>query len=188
MESEIRNPFISVQYLRNNTIINDNVDAKILLPIIRMAESKYIKEVLGTSLYDKLHQDVSSSSITGVYKTLMDDYVIPVCTQYTVYESIPYGNFKFNNKSISKQGSDNSTAIDLSELTYLRDNVLNTAEFYSQQMIKYLCANSSSFPEYMTFINGGTVPQKDGYFNGYHIPKRGVYRRNYGDPGGEINL
>ena len=84
MESETRNPFISVEYLRRNTIISDNVDAKVLLSIIKMAESKYIKLSIGTSLYDKLHTDVMNNSVSGVYKTLLDDYILPTLTQYSV--------------------------------------------------------------------------------------------------------
>ena len=40
MASEVKNPFISVQYLRDNSIINDNVDAKVLLPIIDIIASE----------------------------------------------------------------------------------------------------------------------------------------------------
>ena len=180
MESETRNPFISVEYLRRNTIISDNVDAKVLLSIIKMAESKYIKLSIGTSLYDKLHTDVMNNSVSGVYKQLLDDYILPTLTQYSVYEAIPYGNFKFNNKSISKQESDTSTAVDLTELTYLRDNVLNTAEFYAQELIRYLQINNVS--EYFTFVNGGVNPQPNAYFSGYHIPRKG--RNGFYDLGG----
>lgn len=186
MASETKNPFISVQYLRDNSIINDNVDAKVLLPIIRMAESKYIQQVIGTTLYNKLVTDANSGAISGNYQILLEDYVIPTLVQYSVYEAVPFLNYKVRNKSISKQQSDDSTAADLSELSYLRDNILNTAEFYSEQLIQYL-RTSGLFPEYTTWTNGGIAPQIDGYFNGYHIPKKGI-RRCFGDKGGEINF
>lgn len=185
MASEVNNPFISVQYLRDNSVIGDNVDAKVLQKVIKMAESKYIKQVLGGSLFNKLVLDANNNSVTGNYVTLLEEYVIPCLLQYSVYESIPYLSYKFRNKGVQKQTSDNSQPIDLSELTYLRDNVLNTAEFYSNELINYLKV-STTFPEYNQNNNGDLAPQSSSFFAGFHIPKGGG--RCYGDPGGEINL
>ena len=69
MASQNNNPFISIEYLRVNSIINDNVDSKVLLPIIRMAETKYIQQVLGNNLYEKLVLDATTnpSSITYLF-------------------------------------------------------------------------------------------------------------------------
>ncbi len=189
MASQNNNPFISIEYLRVNSIINDNVDSKVLLPIIRMAETKYIQQVLGNNLYEKLVLLATSnpSLITGYYKTLLEEYIIPVLVQYSVYESVPFMNFKFRNKAISKQGSDNSTPADLSELSYIRDNVLQTAQFYSERMLNYIINNMAQFPEY-TSANLDVAPDTQSYFNGIHIPKRGFRRRCFGDEGGEIRF
>lgn len=178
MSSESKTLFIGTQYLRDNTIINDNVDAKVLQPIIRSAQTKYIQQTIGTSLYDKMIELVDDANpsnpipvpITGVYKTLLEDYIIPVLMQYSIYEAIPFMNFKFRNKSISKQSSDNSTPADLSELSYIRDNVLQTAQFYSERMSKYLCNNGTLFPEYTS--NDDLNPNTQNYFSGIFIPKR----------------
>ena len=178
--------FIGAQYLRDNSIINDNVDAAVLQPIIRMAQDKYIQQVLGTSLYNKLISDVDNNTLAGDYATFMMDYVIPTLVQYSVYESVPFMNFKFRNKSISKQSSDNSTPADLAELSYIRDNVLNTAQFYAERMSEFLVHNTNLFPEYQTWV-GGITPNTQNYFNGIHIPKKG-YRRCFGEPGGEFNV
>jgi hypothetical protein len=180
------NIFISAQYLRENSIINDNVDANVLQPIIRTAQDKYIQSNIGTSLYNKLISDVSANTLSGNYILLMEEYIIPILVQYSVYEAVPFMNFKFRNKAISKQSSDNSVPADLQELAYIRDNVLATAQFYCERMIQYLRLNSVLFPEYHTWV-GGIAPAVDNYFNGIHIPKKGI-RRCFGDPGGEFNV
>lgn len=186
MASENRNPFISVQYLRANSIINDNVDANVLLPIIRMAESKYVQQVIGSNLYVKLVTDANANTITGNYQILLEDYIIPVLLQYSVYESVPFMAYKFRNKGIQKQSGDNSEPADLTELTYIRDNVLQTAQFYSERLSKYLINNATLFPEYQSSTTD-LNPNSQSYFNGIHIPNRyGI--RCIGDPGGEINL
>lgn len=182
MASEATTIFIDTQYLRENSIINDNVDAKVLQPIIRMAQSKYIQQTIGTSLYNKMIALVIAAKpslptpvpVTGNYKILLEDYIIPTLVQYAVYESVPFMNFKFRNKSISKQSSDNATPADLTELYYIRDNVLSTAQFYAERMSTYLNQNTTLFPEY-TAYSGDLSPNSNNSFTGIHIPRR---RRN----------
>lgn len=169
--------FIGVQYLRDNTIINDNVDAQVLQPIIRMAQYKYIQQTIGTDLYSKLITDIDANALTGNYQILVEEYIIPVLTQYCILECLPYLTFKFRNKSISKQNSDNSTPAELDDLMYLRDNISNTAEFFAQRMSKYLCHNSNLFPEYSSNTED-LSPNSRNYFNGIHVPH---YRRNWNE-------
>ncbi len=200
--------FIDAQYLRDNTIINDNVDSKILMPIIIQSQYKYIQQIIGTSLYNKLITLVNAyvpalitpqvgipgqpgyvpavygapgTPIPTNYATLLYDYIIPVLTQYTIWESIPYMQFKMRNKSISKQSSENSEPASLEELNYLRSNVLSTAEFFAQRMSTYLCESASLYPEYN--VCGDLNPTKQNYNNGIYTPKRyynsNKYNRGY---------
>lgn len=178
--------FVGVQYLRDNTIINDNVDAQVLQPIIRMAQYKYIQDAIGTNLYNKLLADINANTLTGNYQILVEQYIIPTLAQYCIVESIPYMNFKFRQKSISKQNSDNSTAAELPELYYLRDNATSTAQFYTERMSRYLQANLALFPEFATYIgNDSMFPNTRSYFNGIHIPKGRTYFRGQGWDGYE---
>lgn len=179
MSGATKTIFIGSQYLRDNSIINDNVDGKVLEPLIRMTQDKVIQNTLGTPLYEKMIQLVddanpslpSPTPITGDYKILLEDYIIPTLVQYVVYEAIPFLNFKFRNKAISKQGSDNSTPADLTELSYIRDNVLSTAQFYAERMTVYLCRNSNLFPEYHAPTTD-LSPDPNNSFNGIHIPRK----------------
>lgn len=177
--------FIGAQYLRDNTIINDSVDAKVLQPIIRTAQTKYIQQVIGSKLYDKLIAEIVAVTISGDYQILLDQYVIPVLVEYATYEAIPFLNFKFRNKSISKQQSDNSVAADVAELTYIRDNVLSTAQFYAERLTRFLLENSDKYHEYNEFsrdLNKNT----QNYFNGIHIPKN-VFRNRGNIANGSID-
>lgn len=186
MAGESTTLFIGVQWIRDNTIVNDNVDAQVLQPIIRMAQYKNIQQTIGTNLYNKLIADIDAGTLTGDYETLVTEYIIPVLTQFTVLDSLPYMTFKFRNKSISKQGSDNSTPADLPDLYYLRDNLSSTAQFYAERLSRYLQANLNLFPEYATYIgNDSMFPNTRSYFNGIHIPKGRTYFRGQGWDGYE---
>lgn len=139
---------MSVDYLRDETVLNGNVDSNVLEPFILMAQNVHLETVTGTNLFNKIIADLEAVSITGNYKILLDDYLHPALLQWSLYEALPFVNYNFTNKSISTKDSDNSTAIDLSELTYLRQTVRDVAEYYSQRAIAYLQDNEDLFPEY----------------------------------------
>lgn len=162
--------FITTQYLRDNTIINDNVDGNLLQPIIKIAHDKYLHPLIGSPLYYSLQDKVQSGTLTGDYKVLMDQYIVPVLLHYSTYEAVPYFAFKFRNKGISKQNSDYSEPAALDELSFVRDNIRDTAQFYGERLTEYLCANSSLFSEYRNTQNGDISPAKGDYFGGIHIP------------------
>lgn len=162
--------FITVQYLRENSVINDNVDGNLLQPVIRTVHDKYLHPILGSQLYYSLQQKIISNTLSGDYLFLMNNYVVPFLLHYSTYEAIPFMAFKFRNKGIQKQSSPDSTPAELGELTYVRDSVLATAQFYGERLIDYLCSNQSSFTEYGDATNGDISPSSGDYFNGIHIP------------------
>jgi hypothetical protein len=139
--------FMSVDYLRDETVINGNVDGEVLEPYILVAQNLHIEKILGTNLYDKIVSDLSGT-ISGNYKKLLDDYIHPALLQWSLYECLPFVNYKFTNKAITTSSSDNSESIELTELQYLRQSVRDVAEYYSQRVIDYIKDNESLFPEY----------------------------------------
>jgi hypothetical protein len=172
MSSATRVLFLTPQYLIDNTVINGNVEQKILNKCIRTAEDKYIMPLIGSPLYESLITKITGNTLTGVYKTLMDDYVIPCLLEYSLYEYIPFTSFKFRNKGVSKQTSPESEPADLADLSYLRENVKDSAQFYGDRLVKHLKANNSqTFPEYYQLRTIEDVPPaRSDYFSGIQFP------------------
>ena len=73
------------------------------------------------------------------------------------------------NKDIVRKISETSRSASLEDIKYIRNIVLNTAQFYTQRLIDYICNNSANFPEYNTNSNGDMSPSKEGYFNGMNL-------------------
>ena len=159
---------ISVDYLRDQTSIDNNVDSELLFPHIITAQNLHIEHVLGTALFDKILEDISNGSITGVYKILLDKYIQPTLAQWSFYVALPFINYSVNNKGISTKDDDNSTAIDLSEVQYLRGVVRDMAEYNAERVTSYLKENVSLFPEYQNPGSGlDTIrPSSSSYFAG----------------------
>lgn len=141
--------FISEDYLKQNTIINGNVDNKYLLANLKMVEDVQIHPILGTNLYNSLKQKIISNNTSGDVQVLIEDYIQPALI-YWLQTELPVDMlFKWENKAIVRKNSDNSQSVDLSELRFIIDKKDKIARFYSQRLIDYLKANTDKFPEYL---------------------------------------
>jgi hypothetical protein len=168
--------FITVDYLKENTTINDNVDSNILVPYIYKSQDTHLQEVLGSTFYNRLKEGVVNSDLNADETALILTYIQPMVAEWTLYEVLPHLNYKFTNKSISKESSEWSTSSELSELKYLRGSIRDLAEFYSERLIKYLCDYETLFPEYQNPDDKENLRRNNkGYFNGVYIPKGGYY-------------
>ena len=159
--------FLSVDYLRDNTVINGNVDSEILEPYILLAQNVHIEAVVGTKLYNSIIANIEADTLAGVDKTLVDDYIQPALVQWSLYEALPFINYKLTNKSIATKSSDNSEAVELDELHYLRTAVRDVAEYMSERATKYLKANETLYPLYYDNVECDEIkPNKTNYFSG----------------------
>ena len=160
--------FLSVDYLRDNTVINGDVDSTLLEPFILLAQNVHVETITGTSLYNELIAEIVADTLTADNKILIDDYIQPALTQWSLYEALPFVNYKLTNKAISTKNSDNSDPVELNELHYLREAVRNVAEYMSERATLYLKANPNKYPLH---LNYGTDcddirPNKTNYFSG----------------------
>ena len=155
---------ISQQYLKDQSLISDNVDFKIITPVIRIVQTIDIQQLLGTNLYNKILSDVLGNNLTGAYKTLVDDYILPAMVFY-IQARIPYAlAYRFVNRGVvTKTGSD-STPISETAFAKLIDENRNTAQALGEMMVSYIRYNTNSYPEYST--NNGInqiTPNKTAY-------------------------
>lgn len=163
--------FISLEFLKKNTMIQENVDSETIRPFIILAQEKYILPILGTSLYNKIATDVIANALTGNYLILMETYLQQVLAWHTMEESISFINFQLTNKSVLTKNSENSTAADKDDIIFLERKIANNASYYSQRMINYLQANYTLFPELTNNkADAATIfPVHTQYFGGIHI-------------------
>ena len=134
--------FVSSNRLKRDTAIGGSVDDDLIRPYVYMAQQRWILPVLGTDLYKKLSDDIDSGSVTGDYKTLLEDYVIPATVQYAFVQLVPFLRLRFVNNAVVVMDSEQSTAATYDDLKPLMDQALDMAQFYRQRIIDYLCDNS----------------------------------------------
>jgi hypothetical protein len=161
--------FCNEDKLKSSTAINYNVDTAFLLPFLKIAQDKHMQIILGSKLYKKLQSDISGDSLTGNYETLVDDYIQDCVIHYALVEALPFISFQIKNGSITQKNSENGTAATRQDVDYLIQKERDSAEFYGQRIIDYLCNNSSLFPEYSTNTGADMNPIPNAYYTGIKL-------------------
>jgi hypothetical protein len=162
---------ITADYYKRNSVVNLNVDSELIHPQIIKAQNLNIERALGTNLFNVLMSEVSAGTVTPRMVTLLEDYIQVALVEWVTYAGLLYFNYKVTNKAVVKKSSDNSEASNLNEVNYLRQDVRDDAEYYTDRLVKFLCANEVTYPEY---INGNIndddiVPSKKSFFGSIYL-------------------
>ena len=167
--------FISEAKLKDSTAINLNVSTDLLLPYVRQAQKLYVETKLGTTLYQKLESLITAGTIGNVgneaYKTLVDEYIGDMLPNWAFYHAIPFLRFKIENGNIYSKTSETGNALSTEEAQHLREEVRNTAEYYTERLIEYVRNNTTSFPEYNTNSGADVNPDQNAYYNGMNLER-----------------
>lgn len=139
---------MSEYFLKSNTIVNGNVDAELLTPIIQDVQLLYLRPLLGTRLYDQILSQIGSSTVSAANTTLLDNYVLPCMKFYVLHELTPDLRYRYTNKGVMIKNSENSQPADLQEIMFSMDRHKNKAEKLAEICTKYLDANRATYTLY----------------------------------------
>jgi len=165
--------FITRNDIIKTTPLGGAVDADALLPFVRTAQEKYILNLIGTVLYNRLQDDITSGTgFSGRYSELMTEYIKPTLIWYACVEYIPFASVQFKTAGAVKHQSEQSTAPTKNELDYLAQKAADNAEFYSTRLQDFLIAYSNELPEFLESVGNSTQvypDQSNQYFSGINL-------------------
>ena len=165
--------FITRNDIIKNTPLGGAIDSDALLPFVRTAQEKYLLNLLGTVLYNKIQDDIESqTAFTGRYEDLVDNYIKPTLIWYSCVEYIPFSAITFKSNGAVKQISEQSVQPGKNEIDYLLNKALNNADYYATRLQDYLIAYSSEIPEYLESVGNSTQgypDQSNQYFGGINL-------------------
>ena len=167
--------FINRNDIIKNTPLQGAIDADALLPFVRTAQDKYLKNLLGTILFDYLQAQIIANNVDNLsvyYQDLLDDYVKNALIWYSAVEYIPFSNVQFKSNGAVKQQSEQGIAPGKNEIDYLLTKALNNADYYALRLQNYLIAYSNNIPQYLQSIGNQTQiypDQSNMYFSGVQL-------------------
>ena len=167
--------FISEEKLKDSTTIGLNVDPELLLPYIKQSQKLYVETKLGTNLTDKIKALIVAGTVNNVgneaYATLLNDYIGEMLPSFALYMALPFLRFKIENGNIYSKTSETGTALSTDEAQHLRNEVLNTAEYYMERMIDYIRNNTSNLPEYSTNTGADVTPDRNSFYSNMNLER-----------------
>ena len=167
--------FINRNDIIKNTPLQGAIDADALLPFVRTAQDKYLKNLLGTVLFDYLQAQIVANNVDNLsvyYRDLLDDYVKNALIWYSCVEYIPFSSVQFKSNGAVKQQSEQGIAPQKSEIDYLLSKALNNADYYALRLQNYLIAYSQFIPQYLQSVGNQTQiypDQSNQYFGGIQL-------------------
>lgn len=165
--------FISRDDIIKNTPLQGAINADALIPFVRTAQDKYLKNLLGTVLFNYYQTRIQSSiPFGGRYKELLDEHIKYVLLWYAAVEYIPFSAVQFKSNGATKQISEQSVAPSKSEIDYLLNKAKDNAEYYALRLQDFCVAYSNEIPEYLQSVGNSTqiYPDKSNqYFTGIQL-------------------
>ncbi len=139
---------ISEAKLRQFTDINDNLDTALIKNAVREAQDISLQRIIGTKLYNKILSDIDASTLTGNYKTLVDDYIQDFLLYAAYYEALEAIYIRpRNNGLLTPTGGENSIEVDRTRFNQKRQSVENKMEYYAERLANYINEEQALFPE-----------------------------------------
>ena len=151
--------FIDRNSIIKNSPLQGAIDADALLPFMNTAQVKYIKNLLGTVLYDYLQAQIIAGTVGSLsvyYQDLLDDHIKPTLIWYTCVEYIPFSSIQFKSNGAVKQNSEQAIAPSKTEIDYLKQQAQANADYYALRLQNYLISYANEIPQYLESVGNQT--------------------------------
>jgi hypothetical protein len=167
--------FITRNDIIKNSPLQGAIDADALLPFMRTAQDKYLKNLLGTVLFEFLQDRITANTVSTLsvyYQDLLNDYIKNSLIWYGCVEYIPFSSIQFKSNGAVKQQSEQAVTPSKGEIDYLLNKALNNADYYALRLQNYLIAYSNEIPQYLESVGNQTQiypDQTNQYFGGIQL-------------------
>jgi len=154
--------FITLAWLKAYTPVSANIDETLIFPFVPTSADMWIQPILGTYFYQDLLAKYNAQTL-NVDETALVAIIKPAVAWRTASEA-PIGlTFQLKNKGLQTQNSDNSESVDLADAEAVELKYVKKAEFYENQLKKYIHKNQDLFPAYLSEDNDDSLikPTRD---------------------------
>ena len=155
--------------LKKNSVISGNLDDDKLNFVIKNAQLIHIQNYLGTDLYDELQVKALAGTLSAVQELLIDDYISDMLVWWSLTEFVSVGAYTISNKGILKHTDETAETVSKAEIDALVLRYQKTAEYFTERLVRFLCANSTDYPEYNTNSGSDINPEKSSTYGGLFL-------------------
>ena len=182
--------FVSPEYIFQNfaMYLDSNIDANSINSAILIAQSEHTQQVLGYTLYQKYIDLINNGQITSggnsQYKYLLDNYLVDSVSLWAIWYALDTFHMRVTNKSIELKNTQFSAPISVNQVTKLKINVLERAQFVDSRTREYILNYPGDFPEYYQVTGVMRMVAKRNPYTNFFMTGKQFGRTGCGDCGG----
>ena len=153
---------IDVQNLKklSITLNKAGVDDEIIMLAIRDCQEQIIEPIIGSNFLNKLLSDVNAGNMLLSYQQFVIDFLWPLYIHGVTYIIASNLLFRLSRTSVVKDSNANSTAVEMGDLNYIKENENWALDGWKTKVTKHLLLNASLFPEYISLNYEDTPPDQ----------------------------
>ena len=151
---------ISPTTLKRDYMIDDNIDDKYLIPVIKKCQDLVVNPILGNTKYNQLLNDIDNNTLNAEDSNLLKDYIQDILAYYVMSEVVFSTAYKLKNNPEYQQ---NPNAERFDELIRISKKYRIDSQAYEQRLRDYICRKGIILP-----TTDGAV-KKSGYKTGLFI-------------------
>lgn len=134
--------------LTSSSPLGGNIDIDKYSFIITEEQLFTIEPILGTKLFNKIQTDFVAETITGVYETILDNYIKPILIYKVSAEYITISSFQSGNAGLFRYLPENTEPLSQKDVDYFANKQRAKADVYVERLQRYLCDSENDIPEY----------------------------------------
>ena len=138
---------INEKYFKQYSPVPLNYNMAEIKNYINVAEKIWVRPLIGDDLYFELEQQVKDNDVSDINATLLTEGGLWQYLSFaTVFEGLPFIWAHISEVGLTKGKSDNSDSLDLKDLTLVQQHLRTQVEVLKDQLKKWLCEHSDTFP------------------------------------------
>jgi hypothetical protein len=151
--------FINRDDIIKNTPLQGAIDADSLLPFVRTAQDKYLKNLLGTVLFEYLQAQITANTVgtlSSYYQVLLNDHIKNTLNWYAAVEYIPFSSIQFKSNGAVKMNSEQGISPTKTDVDFLLQKAQENGDYYALRLQNYLIAYCNQIPQYLQSVGNQT--------------------------------
>lgn len=142
---------ISEDTLKTHSVLNKNIWANNLAPVIKTTQDVDLQQILGPCLYKKLLELVETGNIKkqeyAIYKTLLDEHILNYLIYQTLVNLIPEISTKITNMGLVMTSDEHVQNVSQADREIVVGQYQKYADAYCKMLQGFLKENKKNIPE-----------------------------------------
>lgn len=130
--------------------INDNIPDELIMNHQKIVTRMNIRPLLGYDYLQELQTEVSGGTISLYNQFLLDEYLYMIIALFIQQRLAISNTYQLENNGVRIKQSDVSLPTDTEEQTKYRSYIQNDIDLLQKEMVKYILANQTLFPTYIS--------------------------------------